>query len=113
MTFKVNVPVNSELSKDVLDIRNRILVQRFIVNYPFKASERLLDDYLRSTLKRGLRECCLEILFMLKSSTTTDGLIYTIINDYWDKVAQLITCGVANIPGSRILLDTLNCKNFN
>ncbi len=80
-----------------------------VLKYPFGASELILDNYLRSEFKIGLRECCLEIIYRLKKSTNaSEEIAYAIYDEYYDKLAQLITYGVGDIPGSNILIDSLH-----
>jgi hypothetical protein len=94
--------------KPVINMRNIILAQRLILSYPFGMSERLLDAYLRDNIKKGLRDCCLEILLQLKASSNGNAeIIYTLTDDYLDKLAQLISCGVGNLGGSRILQEAI------
>jgi hypothetical protein len=109
MLFRVQIKTASMELQRVLGTRNILLAKNFIVSYPFGASERLLDAYLRTNVKKGLIECCLSILFNLTKSTSAGGeIIYTLTDDNLDTLAQLITCGVGNVPGSRILVDSIS-----
>jgi hypothetical protein len=107
MLFRVKIP--SSPLRVPLGTRNILLAKTQILAYPFGASERILDIYLRDNFKLGLRECCLRILFNLqKTKEFGDEIVYVVATDYWDKIAQLITCGLGNIPGSRILIDSIS-----
>jgi hypothetical protein len=102
------VKASTPALKSVLSLRTMFMAKSLILVYPFGASERMLDTYLREHFQMGLRDCCLSILFKLtKSSESSDSIIFTLVDDYWDTLAQLITCGVGDLPGSRILLDSI------
>lgn len=106
MQFRVELK-NIDL-KRVVGMRTILKAKSFITMYPFGASERMLDTYLRAQFKIGLKEACLAILFNLnKSSSNGNEIIYTIMDDDLDKMAQLITCGLGDIPGSLILLESI------
>jgi hypothetical protein len=109
MLFKIEIKSNLPSLSTALGMRNILTAKSKILNYSFGASERLLDSYLRTTVKKGLVECCLNIITQLvKSTSTLNEIIYIIPDDYWDKIGQLITCGVGDIPGSRILIDSIS-----
>jgi hypothetical protein len=105
MLFRITL--NNSAMNQMLATRNILIAKNMILLYPFGASERILDTYLRQNFKLGLRECCLTILFKLNRSSSGNEVLYTLTEDYWDTIAQLITCGVGEIPGSRILLDSI------
>lgn len=102
------VEIKNPLYKGVTGTRTILRAKEYILAYPFGTSERLLDNYLRATFKIGLKEACLSILFNLKkSSSIGTEIIYTILDERMDKMAQLITCGIGDTPGSLILLNAI------
>lgn len=106
MLFRVEIK-NMALKK-VLGTRTIIKARSEIILYAFGTSERLLDSYLRTTFNIGLKEACLTILANLKqSSVMGNEIIYVITDENLDKLAQLITCGIGETPGSLILLNAL------
>ena len=109
MLFRIQVKSNIPELAAALSLRNILSAKKFILAYPFGASERLLDTYLRTNFNKGLIECCLMVLYKLtRSTSTTNEVVYTLVDDYLDTMAQLITCGIGNTPGSRILVDSIS-----
>ena len=95
-----------------VELKIQVFAKSFIAKYPFHASEILLDQYLKENINMDLRACCFHIVARLQKTgnSTDNNLIYIIADDYWDKIAQLITYGIGNIPGSKILLDTISAQ---
>jgi hypothetical protein len=109
MLFRIQVKSNIPELTTALSLRNILSAKKFIISYPFGASERLLDTYLRTKFNKGLIECCLSILYNLtKSTSMANEVIYTLVDEQLDTLAQLITCGIGETPGSRILVDSIS-----
>lgn len=75
----------------------------YLIKYPKKVNEQLLDKYLRENYKKQLIPVCLQIINSMKFSINKKELIITIPNKELSELANLITFGTGKIPGSKIL----------
>lgn len=75
-----------------------------ISNYPLKASDKILNDYLQQQYKENLKNLCVKLLLNITFYKNDEGNFVLIFKDpKMDQLAQLITYGNGAIPGSRIL----------
>lgn len=75
-----------------------------IKNYPLKASDIILNDYLLQQYKIDLKNLCVKLLLELHFYKDDDNNFILMFKDpKLDRLAQLITYGNGAIPGSRIL----------
>lgn len=75
-----------------------------IKNFPLKASDMALDNYLQSIYKSDLKNLCIKLLLNLTFYNTESGDIVLLFkNPKDDSLARLITYGNGAIPGSKIL----------
>lgn len=82
-----------------------------INNYPLRASDKILNDYLQMTYKASLKKICIKLLLNISFLKDTDGNFVLLFKDTaLDKLAQLITYGNGAIPGSKILQIALKNK---
>ena len=98
-------------SKEAMLIKDIMAAKLVVLSYPFGADEVALDNYLIQNYKTGLRACCLQLLFKLKAtqlSATETLLVFQ--DEQSDLLARLITFGVDQLVGSRILVNALNAK---
>lgn len=77
----------------------------FIVkSYPLKASDKILNDYLKQQYKASLKDLCVKLLLNITFCKNEENdFILLFKNPKLDQLAQLITYGNGAIPGSRIL----------
>jgi hypothetical protein len=77
----------------------------FVVsNYPLKASDLILNDYLVQQHKINLKNLCVKLLLEISFLKNDEGDFILMFKDpKLDSLAQLITYGNGAIPGSRIL----------
>ena len=89
---------------------NTLLNAYYIIkNYPLKASELLMDQYLQQQYKTSLKNLCIKLLLNLTFYEDDSGnLVLLFKNPKYDTIASLITYGNGAIPGSRILQTALN-----
>lgn len=109
MRFKVTSTLPR--TKEALLVKNILSAKVVILSYQFGADEIALDNYLLQNFKIGLRACCLRLIFKLNAtqiSATETLLVFK--DDESDLLARIITFGVDQIAGSKILTDALNAK---
>lgn len=84
---------------------NTLLNAYYIIkNYPIRASETALDNFIQAQYKTSLKDMCVKLLLELTHYKDDEGnLILMFKNPKYDAIAQLITYGNGAIPGSRIL----------
>ena len=84
---------------------NALIHAYFIVkHYPLKASDVILDNYLKNQYKIDLKNLCVKLLLSLTFYEDDNGnLVLLFKNPKDDLLARLITYGNGTIPGSRIL----------
>ena len=98
------VPNSKYLSPKQLS--TSILMNAYFVvsQFPLKASDRLLDDYLQATYKINLKNLCAKLLLDLTFMKDDEGNFVMVFRDpEMDKLARLVTYGTGIIPGSKIL----------
>ena len=82
-----------------------------IENYPLKASEMLMDQFILQKYKMSLKDLCVKLLLNITFYENAEGdLILMFKNQEYDKIAQLITYGNGAVPGCKILQISLNDK---
>jgi hypothetical protein len=88
---------------------NTLLNAYFIIkNYPLKASDLLMDRFIKQQYKVSLKDLCIKLLLDLTFYENDDGdLVLLFKNSKSDSLAQLITYGNGAIPGSKILQTAL------
>lgn len=104
-----SVKNNSYQSVDQLRT-NTLLTAYFIIqNYPLRASDIPMDNYIRQQYKLSLKDMCIKLLLSLTFYKDTSGnLILLFKNKKYDDIAMLITYGNGAIPGSKIIQLALN-----
>lgn len=82
-----------------------------VSKYPMRASDKILNDYLQTTYKAGLKNLCVKLLLNISFLKDDEGNFVLLFKDpALDKLAQLITYGNGAIPGSKILQIALKNK---
>lgn len=82
-----------------------------VSKYSLQASDKILNDYLQTTYKAGLKNLCIKLLLNISFLKDTEGNFVLLFKDpALDKLAQLITYGNGAIPGSKILQIALKNK---
>jgi hypothetical protein len=80
-----------------------------IQNYPLKASELLLDNYIQQQYGVSLKNMCVKLLLNLTFYKDNVGDLMLLFKDTrYDTIAKLITYGNGAVPGSKILQIALN-----
>jgi hypothetical protein len=84
---------------------NTLLDAYFLIqNYPLRASEFILDTFIKQQYKTSLKDLCVKLLLSLTFYENNEGNLVLLFKDPKnDKLASLITYGNGAIPGSRIL----------
>lgn len=84
---------------------NTLLNAYFIIqNYPLRATDLLMDQYIQQQYKTSLKNMCIKLLLSLTFyENSTGDLVLLFKNPKYDAIASLITYGNGAIPGSRIL----------
>lgn len=107
MFFKVNN--NRYLSESYLRSSTLMHAYFLIKNYPIRASEKILNDYITQQYKVSLKDMCVKLLLNLTLYKDDEGNLILLFKDpKYDKIARLITYGNGAIPGSKILQLSLN-----
>lgn len=92
------------LSESQLKTNTLLNAYYIIKNYPIRASETALDNFIQAQYKTSLKDMCVKLLLELTHYKDDEGnLILMFKNQKYDAIAQLITYGNGAIPGSRIL----------
>jgi hypothetical protein len=92
------------LSKNQLQADALLNAYFIIDHFPLHASDKVLDEHLKSKYNIGLKNLCVKLLLSLTSYQDDDGnLILMFKNPKDDLLARLITYGNGAIPGSKIL----------
>jgi hypothetical protein len=85
-----------------------------IKNYPLRASETVLENYLQQQYKSSLKNMCIKLLLSLTFYKNDAGDLLLMFKDpKCDTIAKLITYGNGVIPGSKILQIALNNRGGN
>ena len=97
------------LSTDQLRTDALLDAYYIIKNYPIKAAELALDQYVKQQYNVSLKDLCIKLLLNLTFYSTDAGeLVLMFKNPKYDTIARLITYGNGAIPGSKILQIALN-----
>ena len=85
--------------------RAEILMSAYFIikNYPLKASDTLLNNFLKQHYNDELKNLCIKILLNLIFYKDKDHFILSFKNPEIEKLARLITYGNGKVPGSQIL----------
>ena len=107
MFFKVNN--NRYLSEEYLRSSTLMHAYFLIKNYPIRASEKILNDFIIQQHKMSLKDMCIKLLLNSTFCKDDEGNLIVLFKDpKYDKIARLITYGNGAIPGSKILQLSLN-----
>jgi hypothetical protein len=97
------------MSTEQLRTSSLLNAYRIIQNYPLKAADLLMDQYVQQQYKVSLKNLCIKLLLNLTFYTDDSGnLVLLFKNPKYDTIASLITYGNGAIPGSKILKIALN-----
>jgi hypothetical protein len=88
---------------------NTLLNAYFVIQkYPLRASDTLMDQYIKQQYNMSLKDLCVKLLLDLTFFNNDEGsLVLLFKNPRSDALAQFITYGNGAIPGSRILQTAL------
>ena len=92
-------------------LRSKSLLGAYYIikNYPLKATDLLLDQYIQQQYKMTLKNMCITLLLHTTFYKDDSGNLVVLFKDRrYDIIASLITYGNGAIPGSRILQNALN-----
>lgn len=87
-------------------LRTDIFLDAYFIirNYPLKATDTLLDQFLQQQYDITLKNLCIKLILNLTFHEDAFGNYILIFKDpEYDKLARLITYGNGTVPGSRIL----------
>ena len=91
-------------------LRSKALLGAYYVikNYPLKAADLLMDQYIQQQYKTSLKNMCIELLLHTTFYKDDSGNLVVLFKDRrYDTIASLITYGNGAIPGSSILQNAL------
>ena len=98
------IPNNRYMSPEQLRADTLLNAYFIIKNYPLKASELALDNYLQAQYKTDLKNLCIKLLLSLTFYTdNSKNIILLFKNPKDDMLARLITYGNGALSGSKIL----------
>ena len=103
--------IKNKYHMSVEQLRSNTLLNAYFIiqNYPLRATDLPMDQYLQQQHKITLKNMCIKLLLSLTfHKDDTGNLILLFKNPKDDAIAQLITYGNGAIPGSRILQIALN-----
>lgn len=84
---------------------NTLLNAYYIIkNYPLRASDLMMEQFIRQQYDTSLKNLCIKLLLSLSFYKDNEGNLVLLFKDpKYDKIARLITYGNGAIPGSKIL----------
>ena len=98
------IKTDSKQLVSIMKLKTLVRARSLISLYPMRGSEVLLNNYLIENCELTLKNACLLLLANLQFSIGEENeIIMFFKNDMYDKLAQTITYGIDNIPGSQIL----------
>lgn len=103
--------INNKNYLSTEQLRTDALLDAYYViqNYPLKASELILDNYIQQQYGVSLKNMCIKLLLSLTFYKDNSGNLVLLFKDQrYDAIAGLITYGNGVIPGSKILQIALN-----
>lgn len=104
-----NIDNKRYLSPELLRTSALMSAYYTIQNYPLKASELALDQFIKQQYHTSLKNICIKLLLNLTFYKDPYGNFILLFKDpKYDKLARLITYGNGAIPGSKILQIALN-----
>ena len=75
-----------------------------IKNYPLKATDIIMDNYIEQQYSKSLKNICIDLLMNLTFYEDDSGNLVLLFKDVkYDIIASLISYGNGAIPGSNIL----------
>jgi hypothetical protein len=89
---------------------NALMNAYFIIkNYPMRASDLALEQYIEQQYQMSLKNLCIKLLLSLTYYKDDAGNLILLFNDPKnDAIARLITYGNGAVPGSKILQTALS-----
>lgn len=97
------------LSDEQLRTNTLLSAYHVIQNYPLRASELIMDQYIQQQYKVSLKNLCVKLLLNLTFYKNNSGDLIMMFKDpKYDTIARLITYGNGAIPGSKILQIAMN-----
>lgn len=93
----------------IVKLKTLVRARSLISLYPMHGTEIILNNYLVENYELTLKNACFLLLANLKVSTGEENeIIMFFKDDKYNKLAQIITYGINNIPGSQILKTALS-----
>ena len=106
MFFSINN--NRYLSEDYLRTSTLLSAYYTIQNYPMRASDLIMDQFIQQQYGSTLKNMFIKLLLSLTFYKDDSGNFLLIFKDFkYDQIARLITYGNGAIPGSNILKTAL------
>lgn len=108
--------ITSRYYTSLAKLKNDRILQAYISikNYPFKANDLLMNQFIEQKYEISLRELCIKLLFNLTFFKNKNGnLVASFKDPRYDKLARLVTYGDGLHFGSPILKDALSCEEEN
>ena len=104
-----SIKIDSKKPVSIVKLKTLVRARSLISLYPMRGTELLLDNYLVENYELTLKNACLLLLTHLRVSEGDEGeLIMFFKDEKHDKLAQIITYGIKDIPGSQILKKVLS-----
>jgi hypothetical protein len=96
--------INNKQPVSIIKLKTLSRARSLISLYPMRGTEVILNHYLLENYKLTLKNACLLLLANLQVSTgEEDEIIMFFKEEKYIKLAQIITYGIEDIPGSQIL----------
>ena len=93
----------------IVKLKAIVRARSLISLYPMRGSEVSLNNYLLENYKLTLKNACLLLLANLQVSEGEENeLVMFFKEDKYIKLAQIITYGIDDIPGSQILKKSIS-----
>jgi hypothetical protein len=101
--------IDNKQPASIVKLKTLARARSIISLYPMRGTEVILNNYLLENYKLTLKNICLLLLANLQVSTgEEDEIIMFFKEEKYIKLAQIITYGIDDIPGSRILKAALS-----
>jgi hypothetical protein len=98
--------INNKRYLSIEQLRTNTLLDAYYIiqNYPLKASDLVMDQYIQQQYGTSMKNLCIKLLLNLTFYKDDAGnLVLLFNNPKYDTIASLITYGNGAIPGSKIL----------
>jgi hypothetical protein len=104
-----SIKTDSKKPISIIKLKTLVRARSIISLYPVLGTELILNNYLVENYKLTLKNACLLLLANLQFSEGEENeIIFFFKEEKYDQLARIITYGIDNISGSRILKAALS-----